>query len=146
MKLLQIKGAYKNLGIIELENNKTIEWKILSEENPPDLPIDSTIKLEIICMPDEFLSGRDGIVWASFDKRQVEVIHNALLAQHINCEVRRLHSIKAEFFLVKIENEADINSAMDFIWRSVTGLRLKPDWSYSKGEPNKSFEQWLNGQ
>lgn len=146
MKLLQIKGAYKNLGLIELENKKTIEWKVLSEEIPPDLPFDSTIKLEIVCIPDEFLSGRDGIVWASYEKRQVEVIHNALLAQHINCEVKRLNSLKAEFLLLKITNAADINAAMDFIWRSVTGLRLIPDWSYPKGESNKSFEQWLNGQ
>ena len=49
-------------------------------------------------------------------------------------------------FLIKIANESDIADSIDFIWRNNTGLRLKPDWVYTKDETNKSFEQWLSGQ
>ena len=47
--------------------------------------------------------------------------------------------------LLNITNDSDIIDAIDFIWRSKTGLRLKPDWTYSEDEKNKSFEQWLSG-
>jgi hypothetical protein len=47
--------------------------------------------------------------------------------------------------LIKIDNNKDIEEAMDFIWRKESGLRLMPDWTYAGGEPNKSFEKWLNG-
>ena len=42
-------------------------------------------------------------------------------------------------------DESDISEAINFVWKSDTGLRLKPDWSYPEGELNKSFEQWLSG-
>ena len=49
-------------------------------------------------------------------------------------------------FLIKIASESDISDSIDFIWRNSTGLRLKPDWIYTKDDPNKSFEQWLSEQ
>lgn len=146
MKLLQIKGSYKNSGVIELENKKLIEWKFISEEKPPELPFDSSIEFLISYETNELLSGKNGIVWATYDKRQVEIIQNALLAQHINSEIELMSSSYDSLYMIKIIHEKEINAAMDFIWRSKTGLRLKPDWSYSKGESNKSFDQWLNGQ
>lgn len=146
MKLLQIKGSYKNVGIVELENNRIIEWKVISEEKPPELPLDISIELIISFEMDELLIGKNGIVWAAYDKRQVEVIQNALLAQHINSEIKMIINSNASLYLIKIVHENEVNFAMEFIWKSKSGLRLKPDWSYSKGEPNKSFEQWLNEQ
>jgi hypothetical protein len=45
--------------------------------------------------------------------------------------------------LIKIHKTFDIADSMDFIWRKENGLRLKTDWSYPDGEPNKSFEKWV---
>ena len=46
---------------------------------------------------------------------------------------------------IKILNTKDINPVIEFIWKSESGLRLKPDWVYPAGEINKSFELWLSG-
>jgi hypothetical protein len=94
----------------------------------------------------DFLTGKSGIVWATYDLRQSEIIQNTLVAQQISSEVKRIGFDGQEIFLVRITNEADVNDAIDFIWRSDGGLRLKPDWTYPNRETNKSFELWLNGQ
>jgi hypothetical protein len=144
--MLTIKGIYTSPGKIELNNLKMIDWKDLSEEKPPELPFGSRIDLTISFEAGDFLSGKYGIVWASYDSRQVDIIQSALLAQQINSELKKISLNGHELIMIKIPNETEINIAMDFIWRTSTGLRLKPDWSYPEGETNKSFQQWLNGQ
>ena len=146
MKLIKIKGIYSSLGKIEFDTTKTIEWKELSEEKPPELPFGSSIVLTISIEENDFLSGKNGIVWATYDLRQSEIIQNTLVAQQISSEVKRIGFDGQEIFLVRITNEADVNDAIDFIWRSNGGLRLRPDWTYPDKEINKSFELWLNGQ
>ena len=146
MKLIKIKGIYSSLGKIEFDTTKTIEWKELSEEKPPELPFGSSIVLTISVEKNDFLSGKNGIVWATYDLRQSEIIQSTLVAQQISSEVKKIGFEEQEIFLVRITNEADVNDAIDFIWRSNTGLRLKPDWTYPDREINKSFELWLNGQ
>ena len=146
MKLIKIKGIYSGLGKIVFDTTKIIEWKELSEEKPPELPFGSSIELTISFEENDFLSGRSGIVWATYDLRQSEIIQNTLVAQQISSEVKKIGFEEQEIFLVRISNEADVNDAIDFIWRSNTGLRLKPDWTYPDREINKSFELWLNGQ
>jgi len=103
--------------------------------------------MDIIISLDEqtLLSGEYGIVWATFDFRQAEVITNALLAQSISSVVGKIELEEGILLLIKIDNDKEIGEAMDFIWRKEGGLRLKPDWAYADGEPNKSFEKWLNG-
>jgi hypothetical protein len=148
--ILKAKGTFYAEGEIVLNPLKTIRWKDLSDKNPPQLPNGTSIDLSISFDENDFLSGINGIVWATYDARQAEIIQDTLLAQNINCEVKRI-SLDPELelkstFLISITNEKEIKMAIDFIWKSDSGLRLKPDWSYPTGETNKSFEQWLNGQ
>ena len=143
--MIKIKGIYSNLGKIELETMKTIEWKELSEEMPPEIPFGSSLELTISFDENDFISGKDGNVWATYDLRQAEIIQNTLLAQNINSEIGNVNLGWKQLILMKITNQSDVKDAIDFIWKSDNGLRLKPDWSYPDGERNKSFEQWLTG-
>ena len=145
MKILKIKGIYSDIGKIELETLMTIEWKALSEEKAPELPFGTLIELNISFDENDFLSGKNGIVWATYDLRQAEIIQNTLLAQNIYSEIKNINLGNENVFLLKIASESDITDSIDFIWRNNSGLRLKPDWNYPKGEINKSFEQWLSG-
>jgi len=132
------------VGKIILDNKKLFEWNELTAEMPPDLQEDSSLEITISFDENDFLSGKNGIVWATYDLRQAEIIQNSLLAQHINSEVKKINLIGNIFFALKISNESEVNDSINFIWKSKSGLRLKPDWSYPAGETNKSFEQWLN--
>ncbi len=146
MKILKIKGIYSDIGKIELETMMTIDLKDLSGDKIPELPFGTLVELNISCDENDFLSGNNGIVWATYDLRQSEIIQNTLLAQNIYSEIKRIHLGQEEMFLIKIASSSDIPDSIDFIWRNNTGLRLKPDWTYPKGETNRSFEQWLSGQ
>jgi hypothetical protein len=145
VRLIKIKGLYTDLGKIVLENKKTIDWDDLTVDKPVFLPFGSNVELIISFDENDFLSGKDGIVWATYDSRQAEVVQNTLLAQNINCEIKKIEMEKIDMFLIAITNERDTKVAIDFIWEGNNGLRLNPDWSYPQGETNKSFEQWLNG-
>ncbi len=144
--MIKIKGIYTDFGKIELESMKIIEWDALSNEKPPELPFGSNVEISISFDEYDFLSGKDGIVWATYDLRQAEVIQNTLLAQNIYSEVKKIRLGNEELFLIKTAYGSDISDSIDFIWRNNSGLRLKPDWIYPKGETNKSFEQWLSDQ
>lgn len=145
MEILKINGIYNSLGKIELENSKIIDWNNISNNKFPIIPLGSKIKLNISIDESAFLDGTDGIVWATYDSRQAEIIQSTLVAQQINSERINFAFVGKELFTIKISNESDIDDAIDFIWRHKSGLRLKPDWSYPNGEANKSFEQWLSG-
>jgi hypothetical protein len=145
VKILNIKGIYSDIGKIQLETLMTIEWKDLSEEKAPELPFGTLIELNISFDENDFLSGKNGVVWGTYDLRQAEIIQNTLLAQNIYSEIKKINLGNEIVFLLKIANESDITDSIDFIWRNNSGLRLKPDWIYPKGEINKSFEQWLSG-
>ncbi|MFZ1292098.1 MAG: hypothetical protein WAR79_18535 [Melioribacteraceae bacterium] len=146
MKLIKINGIYSNFGTIKIDSLKSIEWNTFSSESPPIIPFGSKIELTISFDEKNYLNGHEGIVWATYDLRQSEIIQNTLLAQNINCEIKKENLSEFEIFFIKIVNEEDIEDAKNFIWKSKTGLRLLPDWSYPQGETNKSFEQWLSGQ
>jgi hypothetical protein len=144
--ILKIKGIYSDNGKIELDTMMTINWKEISIDKPPEIPFGSNVELSISFDENDFLSGKDGIVWGTYDLRQAEIIQNTLLAQNIYSEIRKIYIGNKEMFLIKIANESDIADSIDFIWRNNTGLRLEPDWIYPRGEINKSFEEWLSGQ
>ncbi len=143
MKIITTKGIISAAGKILLDSSLTINWDEISNENLPKLPMGSKIELAISFDEDEFILGKDGIVWATYYPRQAEIIHNALLAQNIGNQVEQIHFCENDVHLIKIINETDIDESLDFIWRSSTGLRLKPDWKYSGSNRNESFEQWL---
>lgn len=143
MIILKAKGTLYSEGEIIFNPLKIVRWKDLSNEKLPYLPNGSNIELMISFDENEFLLGNDGIVWASYDLRQVEIIQNTLIAQQINSEIMRLEFSSQIIFLLRITQNKDINAASDFIWKSNEGLRLKPDWTYTEGEANESFEHWL---
>ena len=144
MQLIKIKGTYSTVGKIILDTKKIFEWNELTAELPPDLPLDSSLELTISFDENDFLTGKNGIVWATYDLRQAEIIQNSLLAQHINSEIKSINLLENIFFTLNIPDSTEIDDAINFIWKGNSGLRLKPDWSYPSGETNKSFEQWLN--
>ena len=92
------------------------------------------------------LLGHGGFVWATLHVGQAEIIQSTLLAQHINSEIKTIATSKMKLYALRIVKENDIEDAVNFIWQSQEGLRLKPDWVYPEGEKNASFEQWLGGQ
>ena len=146
MIVINIKGIYCNLGVIELETKKVINWASFSNDSPPEIPFGSSVDISISFQENDFLNGKSGVVWATYDLRQAEIIQSALFAQQINSEIKITSlGIKSIFILI-IKTKSDIEDAIDFIWKNNIGLRLKPDWNYQEGEKNKSFEQWLSGQ
>ncbi len=145
VKLIKVKGLYSDIGIIEFENMKSIDLNEFTDEHQLEIPFGSSVELSIEYDENNFLSGKDNIVWATYDLRQAEIIQNTLLAQNINSETVHLNFGGRQLILIKITNQSDMKDASDFIWKNDNGLRLKPDWSYPDGEKNKSFEQWLSG-
>ncbi|NCS88760.1 MAG: hypothetical protein AUK34_02305 [Ignavibacteria bacterium CG2_30_36_16] len=145
VKIITITGNYCDLGLIELENNKSILWNNLTDENLPELPLGTKIEIAIEFDTNDFLSGENRIVWATYEMRQAEIIGNSLFAQNISSEIEKTKIGSSEIYLIRLNKDDDINEAINFIWKSESGLRLKPDWSYPKLEKNKSFESWLNG-
>lgn len=145
MIILKTKGIYYAGGEVVIDSTKTIRWNDISEEIPPQLPAGTSITLEMTLDENEFLSGKNGVVWATYDIRQAEIIQSALLAQHINCEINKISFDDKVLFLIIITNKIEVHNAIDFIWKINDGLRLKPDWHYGKEEKNKSFELWLSG-
>jgi len=145
VKLIKKTGIFNPDGEIVLHPGISVSWKSLSDKTLPELPEGTPLDIEISFKEHILVSGKGGIVWATFDFRQAEVIYNALLAQSISSVIGNIGLDEGNLLLIKIDNDKDIGEAMDFIWRKKGGLRLKPDWTYPDGEPNKSFEKWLNG-
>ena len=145
MKLIQKTVIFNPDGEIFLHRGISVSWKFLSTKNLPELPAGTPLDIEVSIDEQTLLSGEYGIVWATWDHRQAEVIFNALLAQNIASSIGNIQLEDSTVLLIKINNKQDTGEAIDFIWRKETGLRLKPDWSYPFGESNRSFEQWLNG-
>lgn len=145
MIILKAQGILYSSGEIFLNSLKSIHWKELSDKAQPNLPDTIRVELSISFDENELLSGKDGIVWGSYDLRQAEIIQNSLLAQNINSTILKIESSIKSIYLIKILLMEDITTAKDFIWKNDGGLRLKPDWTYTEGESNKSFELWLNG-
>lgn len=145
MKLIKKTGTFNPDGDILLHRGISLSWKLFSNKSIPELPAGTPLDIDISLAEDTLLSGAYGIVWATWDQRQAEVIFNALLAQNIVSTIGNIELEDSTLLLTKINNKEDAVEAIDFIWRKKSGLRLKPDWSYPMGEPNRSFEKWLNG-
>ncbi len=145
MKIINLNGIISDAGKIKVKTEKNINWNDLTDEPLPMLPIGSSVLITISFNEDEFIYGKEGIVWATYNIRQAEIIRNALLELYINSEIHEVPFFNDNMHLIKVTNLEEINDAADFIWRSGSGLRLKPDWNYAEGENNKSFELWLSG-
>jgi hypothetical protein len=91
----------------------------------------------------EYLDGAGGIVWATYDRYQAEIIQSALLAQKIACELQETSLTEARRYLLHVAGHDKVEAALDFIWRDQSGLRLRPDWWYPAGSVNESFRKWV---
>ena len=145
MNLIKRTVIFNPDGEILLHRGISVSWSVFSNKNIPELPAGMPLDISISLDEQTLLSGEYGIVWATLDQRQAEVIFNALLAQNIASSIGNIELDDSTLLLTKVNNMEDTGEAIDFIWRKETGLRLKPDWSYPVGEPNRSFEKWLNG-
>lgn len=145
MKLIKKIGIFNPDGEIILHPGISVSWKSLSNKNIPDLPPGTPLDIDVTLNEKVLLSGNHGIVWATYDQRQAEVISNALEAQNIPSAIGKVELEDSILLLIKILTISDVAEAMDFIWRKESGLRLEPDWNYVEGEPNKSFEKWIMG-
>ncbi len=145
MLRIKVYGNCLNDGRVVFETNDFFECSGLTITRPAELPDGCLVEVTLSYNEEDFLSGKNGIVWATYDMRQAEILHRALLAQDINTEIKKTNLEKRELFLVKIASRSDQNEAIDFIWKSESGLNLEPDWAYAEGETNKSFEHWLSG-
>lgn len=143
MKLIKKRGIFNPDGDIVLHPAISFSWKLISSKIIPELPQGIPVDIEISIDEETLLSGEYGIVWATHDMRQAEVICNALLALNIVTVITRIDLDAGSLLLLRIDNAKDSSEAIDFIWRKEGGLRLKPDWTYPEGEPNKSFDKWL---
>lgn len=144
--MLKTAAILKSDGTIVFENGRRLEWNEISESLPPDLPPSIKVELTISFKENDLLLGNGGFVWATRSASQAEIIQSTLLAQHINSEIKSISVIERQLFALRVVKEHDIEDAVNFIWQSRDGLRLKPDWVYPEGEKNSSFEQWLGGQ
>jgi len=145
LKLIKKTGVFYPDGEIVLHPGISVSWKLFSNKKIPELPPGTPLEVVVYLNEKTLLSGEYGIVWATYDLRQGEVLYNALLAQNIASVLGKIELDESNLWLIIIDNEKDISEAMDYIWRREDGLRLQPDWNYAKGKPNKSFEKWLNG-
>lgn len=145
MKLISKIGIFNPDGEITLHPGISVYWKSLSSKNIPELPPGTPLDIDVTLDEKVLLSGNHGIVWATYDKRQAEVIFSALLAQNISSVIGNVELEDRILLLIKILHLNVVTEAMDFIWRKESGLRLEPDWNYPEGEPNKSFERWIMG-
>lgn len=145
LSILKVKGIYDENGKILLDSMRVLSWNSLTEKNQPKLDFGTNIEISLSIDENIFLSGKNGVVWATYDSRQADIIQSTLLAQQINCEIKKISFETEVIFLIVITNQNEVIDAIDFIWKSDSGLRLNPDWSYPNGNKNKSFEQWLNG-
>ena len=118
MIILKTKGVYNEGGEVVINSAKTIYWKDISEEIPPQLPAGTSITFEMTLDENEFLSGKNGTVWATYDSRQAEIIQSTLLAQQINCEINNISFDNEYLFLIIITNKTEVQEAIDFIWKN----------------------------
>jgi len=88
-KRIELRGIYKDMEIIQMDNGKILEWSNLIENNEtPLIPFGTKIEISLTYNDPEFLKGSNGNVWATYSRLQVETIKNALLAQDIFNEIK----------------------------------------------------------
>lgn len=144
-KTIRLFGIYRNFGEIQAQDGRLLRWDQLSLEAPPRLPYGTQIEILMHYEECDYLHGSNGIVWATYDLRQAETVRSALLAQNISCELQEARLEEIHLHVLRIPERADVQAAIDFIWREKSGLCLQPDWWYPAGAENSSFKKWING-
>jgi hypothetical protein len=142
--MIKIKGTLNNKGEIVFRSGKQFLPDTLYQETEPGLPIEIIIEVSVTIGLNNLISGIDGFVWATKDICQADIIINALKVQNIEAEIVNTENENGGLYFIKVFREEDIKTVIEFIQNDSSGLRLKPDWNYPDGEPNQSFEQWIN--
>lgn len=128
-----------------MPSGRIIDRQQIGDDEPPRISFDSEIEIIPAFDKKDCLAGREGIVWATYDKRQAEIIRDALSTQNISCEIKNGFLGSRRLHMLRIPKNKDIHSAIDFIWRENSGLQLVPDWEYPPGSENESFRRWTDG-
>jgi len=144
--MLKKAAILKSDGTLVFENGRHLSWDDFSEIRSPELPPSIKVEFTLSFKENDLLLGSGGFVWATRSVSQAEIVQSTLLAQHINAEIITISTSEKNLYALRVINESDVEDAVNFIWQSRDGLRLKPDWVYPGGEKNASFEQWLGGQ
>ncbi len=145
MELLNLKGTWDAQGKFIISPGKYISCVALADLDKLPLFEGTSVNLIITFDARELITGRDGIVWATKHLLQAEIIRNALTAQNFGVHILNRLLADGPIYLLQSSNHKDVSEVVDFIWKGENGLQLKPDWAYGDGEPNKSFEKWVNG-
>ena len=145
IRSIKIKGSHQDIHEIRLKSGKRIKWILFNEELFPQLPFGTRVDIILTFEEKDFLNGVDGVVWATYDPLQIETIQNALMVQDISSEARKLELDEWLMHLLFVPRKADVEKAIDFIWRDDAGMRLQPDWWDPAGGQNESFKKWING-
>jgi hypothetical protein len=144
IRSIRLHGSYRDAGKIRLEKGVILEWNPRSVDILPRIPYGTAVSVEIHVEERDYLNGTEGIVWATYNLRQAEIIRDTLLTQNIACELGEEKVKDHRLYLLSIPDANDVRAAIDFIWRENSGLRLKPDWEYPAGAENESFNKWIN--
>ena len=136
MQTLKEYAVYIDHGKIKLKTGTIVNW------NKLDIPFGSSVEIHVKYEEVDYLSGLNGIVWATYNADQAETIKGALQAYKINSEIIEKKLEGLQLLLIKISDKDKTEPAIDFIWRGEDGLKLEPDWHYPADNPNESFEKW----
>lgn len=142
--MLKIKGTINKEGEVVFRFGKPLPLRTLYNQQIVHMPVEIYLELSVTIGLNSLISGIDGIVWATKNVCQADIIINTLKVQHIEAEIVDAENDNVGLHLIKVFREEDIKTAIDFIQNDTSGLRLKPDWNYPDGERNQSFEQWIN--
>ena len=142
--MLKIKGNINKEGEVVFQIGKPLPLRTLYNQQIVEMPVEICLELSVTIGLNSLISGIDGIVWASKNVCQADIIVNSLKIQNIESEIIQTQINKVLISIIKVNREEDVKIAIDFIQNDKSGLRLKPDWYYPEGERNQSFEQWLN--
>ena len=142
--MIKLKGTLNTKGEVVFQRGKPLPLTSLYQQQTLQLQVEISIELSVTIGLNSLISGTDGFVWATKNICQAEIIANALKIQNIESEIINAESNNISIYLIKVAREEDVKEVIDFIQNDASGLRLKPDWNYPSGEPNQSFEQWIN--
>ncbi|RMG63160.1 MAG: hypothetical protein D6715_11565 [Calditrichaeota bacterium] len=145
-RTIHIAGTYEDVGVVLLENGTHLAWQIFDGGRFPRLPFGTAVSFTIRFQEMDFLNGSGGVVWASFHQYQVQTICDALRVLGISVRAEAARLADQPFYLIRVLRSDAIETAIDFIWRSDTGMRLQPDWYYPRQSRNSSFQKWVQAR
>lgn len=146
-RVIRLNGVYNDIGILKLNDGRIVELSEITGYNDlPQIPFGTKVEINIIYDEKNLINGYNGIVWATYNINQAEMIKTALLVQNIFSEIKEIRLDSKLLHIVHIAAYKEVDKAVDFIWRDSTGLRLKPDWHYKTNAENESFKKWIDGQ